>query len=63
MTLDAGFAAALRPEIILDGIPVPRVRIDPQPGPGAVAGLADVPVPVAGLARLEVAACFRGMIG
>ncbi len=62
VALDAGPTAALRPVITLDRTPVARVRIDLQAGPGAVALLAYIAVAVAGLAGLEVAARFNGMV-
>ena len=62
MAPDAASAATPVPEIILDRIPVARMWIYSQAGPGAVAGQTDIAVAVARLAGLKVAPRLPGML-
>jgi hypothetical protein len=62
MALETCPVVALGPVIILDRIPVPGMRADPQSLLGAVARLADIAVAVARLAGLQIAPSFDCMV-
>ena len=63
MTHDAAPAIAPGTISVLHRIPVPRMRINHQPAPGAVTGQTHVAVCVAGLAGLEIPARLPSVVG